>query len=497
MNNTRHLPCIAALVLALARAASATGGGPPPPGVDPLVPDQALVRLAPSVAIGDFLASFNAAFPGTTVIGEIASRKTYKLALPVGAPMGAVEAQLLQQVAQGALVWGELNYQGQAAEGKTDSIWVSQLNIDQPQYAGQYAVALLGLAAAQQGSQGQGVLVAVLDTGIDAAHPALAGRIATGGANFVDGGGTDDVGDGLDNDGDGLVDEMVGHGTFVAGLVALVAPQAKLVPVKVLDSEGIGDTFSIAQGIYHAIDRGVQVINCSFGSTYKGEAVHDAVIEADSKGIVVVGASGNFDREEPEEFPALISGALGIGATTKGDLKASFSNYNHKLALCAPGESQAVDGAPGVFDPAKSVISALPGGGYGVWRGTSFATAFVSGAAALVRAQHPGAPPTHATAALVSSALLDSAVPIDALNPPYAGLLGDGRVNAAAAVALAPAAPQVGDLNGDGQVNGADLGLLLGNWGPCSGAPMCAGDLDLDGTVDGADLGLLLGLWMG
>ena len=463
-------------------------------GEDPPVPDEAIFRLAPGVSLATELAALDQQFPGTLLVGEIASRSTYKVMVPPGTNPVALQNALLQQANAGLLLWGELNYEGQAAEGKSESIWTSQLSIGAPQYLQQYASPLLGLAAAQQSSQGQGVLVAVLDTGVDFTHPALAAAQAVGGASYVPGAGLGDQGDGIDNDGDGSIDEMVGHGTFVAGCVLLVAPQARIVPITVLDSEGVGDTFSIAEGLYHAIDRGVQVINCSFGSTYKGEAVEDAVDEAMAKGIVVVGAAGNLDQEEPKEFPALISDVLGVGATDNMDIKAPFSNYNDKLALCAPGDSKLLGG--GLFDPSKSVISALPGGGFGVWNGTSFSTGFVAGAAALVRAQHPGAPGDLTTVALVTNRLLDSAVRIDELNPLYEDMLGAGRLNAAGAVASGPPAPATGDLDNDGQGDGADLGIMLGAWGPCPvGGAMCIGDLNLDGAIDGADLGALLAVW--
>ena len=184
---------------------------------------------------------------------------------------------------------------------------------------------------------GVGVVVAILDTGIDATHPALAGKVMVG-FNFITNSSmTADVGDGIDTDKDDLTDEMVGHGTFTAGLVHLVAPQAQLLPVTVLNPDGIGDGFIIAKGMFFAIDQGVEVINMSLGSTYKSQAVEDATDEAEGWGIVVVGAAGNFDTNEVEEFPAFDNGAFGIVATDHEDIKASFSNYGEDLTISAPG----------------------------------------------------------------------------------------------------------------------------------------------------------------
>ncbi len=485
---------VAMVTLALLTRPLGAGGGGPVPGEDPLVPDQVIVRLSANVELSAALAMVDAAFPGTTVLGSIASRSTFKFGLPSGSPVPSVDALLAQMVANGTLVWGELNYEGQAAEGKAGDLWSTDLGgAGSGAYSGQYAGELLGLREAHATSRGQGVLVAVLDTGVDPTHPALAAQIGTGGASFVAGAGLDDLGTNEDNDGDGLIDEMTGHGTFVAGLILLVAPEATLVPITVLDSEGIGDTLSLAQGIYHAIDGGAHVINCSFGSTYKGAAVEDAIDEAVAKGIVVVGAAGNFDREDPEEYPAMASGVIGVGATRADDVKAGFSNYNPDMVLCAPGESELLGG--GGWDIARSVISALPGGEWGVWRGTSFSTGFVSGAAALVRAQLPSATPNALLVATITSRLQTAAVPIDDLNPRYQGLLGSGRLDAAATVALGDPAPTPGDLDANGAIDGADLGLLLSVWGDCLPGLACPADLTLDGTIDGADLGALLANW--
>ena len=96
---------------------------------------------------------------------------------------------------------------------------------------------------------------------------------------------------------------------------------------------------------------------------------------------------------------------------------------------------------------------------------------------------------------MVINTLKGTAANINTQNPAYVGLLGAGRLDAAAATALGPNAPPIGDLNLDGVVNGADLGAMLGQWGPCGGPGACSGDLDFDGDVDGADLGVLLGNW--
>jgi subtilisin family serine protease len=466
---------------------------------DPLIPNELMVRVPNGDALAACLSSLSAQFGGVDIVDSIESRGTHLIsyALVRGQTTSQVEAALDALVSDGTLLWGELNYAGQAAEGKTDSLWVSQGDIGPGTYGTQYSVDQLGLGAAHLRSTGYGIVVAVLDTGVEASHPLLSGAPIAAGANFVGAQpATVDAGDRADNDGDGLVDEMVGHGTFVAGLVRLVAPDAAILPVTVLDSEGVGDAFKIGKGMYWAIDHGADVVNMSLGSTYRSAIIEDAASEAETKGIVVVGAAGNWNVEDPREYPACDGSSFGVAAVTRLDIKAPFSNYNDKLDFSAPGHSEFVAGSTTVFDPTKSIVSSVPGGGVGVWRGTSFANAFVSAGVALVRAQHPewpnGQVDEDQIGATIESVLATTAVPLNGLNPAYEGMLGNGRIDLAAATALGPVQPKPGDLNGDGVVGADDLSIVLGAWGPCAG---CNADLTFDGAVGADDLGVLLGNW--
>ena len=158
---------------------------------------------------------------------------------------------------------------------------------------------------------------------------------------------------------------------------------------------------------------------------------------------------------------------------------------------------RAISRNPKAFDPAHSMVSTLPDGGFGIWRGTSFSCALVSGAAALVRAQHPEGPstavPVGSIAETIVGTLSDTAVPIDAQNPEFEGLLGNGRLDVLAATLAGPPQAPEGDLDGDGLIGAADLSMLLSAWGACGTS--CPADLDRDGSVGPADLVLLLGAW--
>jgi subtilisin family serine protease len=183
--------------------------------------------------------------------------------------------------------------------------------------------------------------------------------------------------------------------------VALAAPDAQIIPLRVLDPEGIGNTWALAEALAYALDPdgdpgtddGAQVINLSLSSLERSGLIADvvkAVTCADpqktspddlpcflsgGRGAVVVIAAGN-NGGSGREYPAgdSIAGTISVAASTKNDKLASFSNYGSWVDVAAPGEG---------------ILSTVPGGGYGTWSGTSMAAPLVAGEAALVRAAFP------------------------------------------------------------------------------------------------------------
>jgi thermitase len=239
----------------------------------------------------------------------------------------------------------------------------------------QWAAERIGLAAAHRVTTGAGVTVAVIDTGINASMPIFAGLIDPG-VDFVDGDSTPgDDADLIDQNGNGVVDEAAGHGTHVAGLVHLVAPAAHIMPIRVLDSDGNSNTFTVAAAMLWAADHGADVVNLSLGQSGSSTLLRRAAELLSARDIVVVGAAGNEARSR-DSFPAAAKCAISVTATTRDDRLADFASYASSTDIAAPGDE---------------LVSAFPFSptGEASWSGTSMAAPLVAGEVALLRAARP------------------------------------------------------------------------------------------------------------
>ena len=225
---------------------------------------------------------------------------------------------------------------------------------------------------------GRGITVAVVDSGVDATHPQLRGRVAAGEDALAGG--------------DGRVD-CVGHGTAVASIIAAqptagvafrgLAPDVTILPVRVSEQESVdGGTparaagpAGFAQAVRHAVDRGARVLNLSVVLYRDDPAVRDAIRYAVDRDVVVVAAVGNaHDKGDPTPYPAAYDGVLGVGAIRPDSTRWPGSQVGPYVDLVAPG---------------GEVPAAVPGHGYAVYEGTSFAVPFVAATAALVREYRP------------------------------------------------------------------------------------------------------------
>ncbi|MFI6500683.1 S8 family serine peptidase [Nonomuraea typhae] len=296
----------------------------------------------------------------------------------------------------------------------------------------QQVIKTLELQRAWRVSKGAGVTVAVLDSGVDPGHRDLAGSVVTG-RDFT--AGANPAG----------VPPRKLHGTYMASLIAGhghgpggrrgvigVAPEAKLLSVRVIledEEPGFRDFNSseryedvVAKGIRYAVDQGADVINMSISKELATKEERAAVRYAISKRVVLVAAAGNDGQRKPDangfapySYPAAFPGVVSVGATDRGLRRASFSNWNPSVLVAAPG----VD-----------ILGAGPGDEYWVGKGTSQATALVSGVAALIKSKYPDMSP-----ALIAQALTAGAT----RRPPggYDTGTGFGVVNAAGSLAEA------------------------------------------------------------
>jgi type VII secretion-associated serine protease mycosin len=294
--------------------------------------------------------------------------------------------------------------------------------------------------AAWRVSQGRGVTVGVLDTGVDAAAADLSGSVSTG----------PDYTQGADPPG---YQPPHLHGTFIASLIAGhgsgpgraggvigVAPAARVLSVRVIldDSEpGVGPyntnprfADAIGRGIRYAASHGATVINLSLGSVQPTRAMQAALAYAVSRGVVVVASAGNSGAPgqayTPYSYPASFTGVLSVAAVDESGARAPFSDRNSSVVLSAPG---------------VEVIGAGPGGTYLQASGTSPAAAFVTGVAALIRSAYP-----RLSAAQVEQAMISSAARRPAAG--YSLGTGFGEIDAAAALRaaglLSRASPEAG-----------------------------------------------------
>jgi subtilisin family serine protease len=172
----------------------------------------------------------------------------------------------------------------------------------------------------------------------------------------------------------GAVPTSFGHGTMVAGLVRAVAPGARIMPLKAFQADGTASISAIVRAIHHAVDHGAKVINMSFDLDSPSEAIRRAVQYAAARGVICVSSAGN-DGVETLIYPAGLKRVFGVASTTLEDTRAPFSNYGERLVDVA---------APGV-----ELITAFPGGNYAAASGTSFSAGLVSGAVAILAGLKP------------------------------------------------------------------------------------------------------------
>ena len=265
-------------------------------------------------------------------------------------------------------------------------------------YLRQPAADILGLAAARQqfGVTGRGITVAVIDTGVDPSHPALANVLLAGYDYTRDRAGASERGDisqstvavvdgvspawvnqstvaVVDQSTVAVVDDGAhqgfGHGTMVAGVVHLTAPEASILPLKAFNADGSGYASDVLRAVYAAVKANAKVINMSFSFSTSSMELQRALDYAASRGVVSVASVGN-NADRVLMYPAALATVIGVASTNDADTLSLFSNYGPDTAwIAAPGEA---------------IVTTYPFGTYAAAWGTSFSAPFAAGAAALL-----------------------------------------------------------------------------------------------------------------
>jgi subtilisin family serine protease len=391
------------------------------------VPGQLLVKLAPGM-VGKLPQGNARARAALTAAGAHAVLDTIPqlgLALVETAPGADLNVAAADLAASPDVEWAEPNY-----------IFGLDFIPNDPDYATKqlpYPLGLMQVPAAWDYTIGRPqVVIAILDTGVDMAHPDLQDGIWTN-SDEAPGNGVDDDNNGFIDDvhawdfadNDNLPTDDHGHGTHVAGIAAArvnngigiagVAGRATIMPVDVFKG-GIGTYDSLIRAIIYATDNGAQVINMSLGATSYSRGEQAAVDYAWSHGVLLVASAGNLGNVgfSTYTYPAAHTNVIAVGATDTRDQRASFSSYGDYVDVTAPG---------------SSVWSTYPGNSYRFMGGTSMAAPHVSGLAALVLSLNPEVTPD-----LVRDLIEQHAN--DLGTPGWDPYFGYGRINALQTLAM-------------------------------------------------------------
>lgn len=349
-------------------------------------------------------ASIGQSIAGTRIDSPLTTDGWYSVSVPVGTSMQQALA-FWQSHPNVAIVTPdfELTTQSIPNDPSFGSLWGLSNNGSQ----GGLLNADINIEPAWALGTATSIVTAVIDTGVDYTHPDLASNIWSN---------TDEVaGNGIDDDGNGFVDDVRGwdfvnndndpmddngHGTHVAGTIGAVgnngigvtgvAWTASIMPLKFLDQSGSGSLSDAIKAIQYARVNGAKIINASWGGGGFSSALQSAISQFITSGGLFVAAAGNeaTNNDVTPSYPANYQGVISVGASTRTDTRASFSNYGTSVDVFAPGQS---------------ILSTLPGNRYGSLSGTSMATPQVAGALALLWGQNPTLSATTISQALINS----------------------------------------------------------------------------------------------
>lgn len=347
--------------------------------------------------------------------------------------------------AQTALLQAAQEYAADPNVEYAEPSWLAQtsLNPNDDLFPNLWGMIKVGAPQAWDYANGQGVVIAVVDSGINANHPELKARLWQNVAEAGGQPGVDDDGNGFVDDingwdfayGDNYPDDKLSHGTHVAGIIAAegnnaagvigLAYKARIMPLKAIDDSNNGATPALANAILYAINKQAKVINNSWGGTGQNLTIANVIKLAHQAGIVVVSAAGNSSQDAMNFYPANQKRSLAVAAFDVNDKRAWFSNFGHELDVAAPGVG-VISTVPNASSVANPLFDSF-GNKYAAFDGTSMAAPHVSALAALLIQNH-----SNWTNEEIRQAIRQSAD--DTSNPGFDTEGGYGRINALKAV---------------------------------------------------------------
>lgn len=381
---SRYL-AVTAVLVAGAASSSPVLAGPPSWA-------EGRILVAPRAGVSDLQLGEDLRGHGARSLGRVGRLNVHLVEVPARAEDAVVEA---------------LSHNPHFKFAEKDMLVAAVATANDPKFPSEWHLAKIQATTAWDSSQGNGVIVAVLDTGVDGAHPDLLPNLVAGWNVYGNNADTSDP---------------HGHGTWVAGTVAAatnnglgvasVAGSAKIMPVRIADANAYAYWSTVASGVTWAADHGARVANVSYNGVSGSSTVRSAAQYFRGKGGVVVVAAGNSGGlESIAENPDVLT----VSATDSADNRASFSSYGDYVDLSAPG---------------TSIVTTGRGGVYATVQGTSFSSPIVAGVAALMMAAKPVLTPSQIDALLLQSCDDLGTAGWD----PY---FGRGRVNATKAVQAA------------------------------------------------------------
>lgn len=445
---------VAGMILPGGAVTRAQKSEPPlPPGfTGDYVPGQLLVKFKEGVmtrAAADVLAEY-----GTTTLTNLYASSVQLVQVPEGKELALVD---------------QLSDDPRVEYAEPDYIYWALGAPNDPDYSSkQWAhTERMNSAAAWDLSTGSNtVTIAVIDTGIDETHPDLAAKIVAG-YDFVDD--------------DSNPHDLNGHGTHVAGIAAAITNNgvgvagmswgARIMPVRVLGADGSGSSSDITSAINWASTHGAKVLNLSLGGTSYSTSMQNAVTSATNAGALVIAAMGNCRTAgggcpyaNPTAYPAAYSNVMAVAATNRSDTYAYYSQYGSHCDIAAPGGAMTYLHDPGgIYSTLPTYTVDMTGDGfsknYDYLQGTSMATPYVSGMAALIWSVSPSLTP-----AQVQQVMQDTAVDLGPTG--WDANYGYGRIDALAALqSVSLSAPTLSPIS-----NPENDGAYTVSWSAVNGA---------------------------